>query len=113
MDENQQRWSKQFWSHFGANEYVRFTLAGLVWGLAGLALSIALHAEAVFGFFLFSMFVFPLIATRWRPAYRIYWWILGNKGLPEGPYPKAIHRVPPPHLPGLVYVLGIWFLLLD
>ncbi len=88
MTDEQFAWARQFHDNIGLREYSRLAWAVvrvIFWG-------VFLSALSGLRFFLytalFSAMAFPLLAPRWRPAYRLLRAILGNRRLPEEPMPR-------------------------
>ena len=113
MDEEQKEWYKQYSASFGVWEFVRFGCFFLFWIFSGLALTSIFNNSAIFVIFFIAIFVFAIIASRWKPAYSLLRKILGNKSLPIEPRPHSIVKIPRQPLPWWGYLFGIWFLLLD
>jgi len=117
MDEEQKEWQKQFWTNFGATEYIRFSCSFGLWMFLAVALALTLSLvfnipEIVGGFlittFLIAAFTFSIVSRTWRPAYNILRKILGNKDLPTEPIPHSTIKIPRQPLPWYGYLPGIW-----
>ena len=115
MDEEQQKWYKQYLSSFGVKEVLRAGCAILAWQFLGVALALIIaipgkneiFAQVIFGIFTLSIFVFPFL-IRWRPAYSLLRAIIGNENLPTEPMPRSTTKLPHQPKPWWAYLPGIW-----
>ena len=112
MSRELKAWEKQFESNFGPRELLRFLgiLAG--WELLGFVLSIVTGSVALFYPFLITAVVFPFVCRKWKPAYWLLLWIVGNKGLPPEPKPRGTDWSRTQDRPWWSFLSGIWFWIL-
>ncbi len=109
MDEERERWGQQFNSDFGARELLRFMAAFIGWILLGAFLAAITRLTPISYAFLISAFAFPFSTFYWRPAYRLFRIILGNRNLPEEPMPRSTSKVPREPVPWWLFIPGLWF----
>ena len=118
MNEERNRWNKQFSSNIGAWELLRLGCFVVIWMLLAVALSSIFYTSQLIQIFLFtifliSLFAFAIFSQTWKPAYSLLRKIFGNKNLPSEPLPHSTVKIPRQRLPWWGYSFGIWFLLLD
>ena len=118
MNEERNKWSKQFSSNIGARELLRLGCFVVIWMLLAGALSSIFYPSQLiqillFTIFLISLFAFAIFSQTWKLAYSLLRKIFGNKKLPSGPMPHSTLKIPRQQLPWWGYSFGIWFLLLD
>jgi hypothetical protein len=87
MDEDRKRWYEQYSKSFGAEEFLRFGCAFIIWNFIGLGMEIWLHNIGVFEIFLAIASGFPILAVLWNPAYFLFRKILGGKNMPTASLP--------------------------
>ena len=118
MNEERNKWSKQFSSNVGARELLRLGCFIVIWMLLAGALSSIFYTSQLiqlllFTIFLISLFAFAIVSQTWKPAYSLLRKIVGNKNLPSEPMHPSTVKIPRQRLPWWGYLFGIWFLLLD
>ena len=118
MNEERNKWSKQFSSNVGARELLRLGCFIVIWMLLAGALSSIFHTSQLiqillFTVFLISLFAFAIFSQTWKPAYSLLRKIFGNMNLPTEPIPHSTVKISRQRLPWWGYLFGIWFLLLD
>jgi hypothetical protein len=118
MNEERNKWSKQFSSNVGARELLRLGCFVVIWMLLAGALSSIFYTSQLiqvllFTVFLISLFAFAIFSQTWKPAYSLLRKIFGNKNLPSEPMPYSTAKISRQRLPWWGYLFGIWFLLLD
>lgn len=84
MDDEQKEWYKQFSASLGAEEFIRFGCAFVLWQLTGLGMTLWLQNVGIMMIFLAPVFLFPTLVTRWQPAYSLFRKITGNPKMPNG-----------------------------
>ena len=83
MDDDQQKWSKQYAANFGAKEFLRFGGAFMTLLIVGLALGMAFHNAGIIIIFIVLSHGILWFAPYWQPAYTIVHKIMGNQDLPS------------------------------
>ena len=87
MDDEEKEWYKQFSASFGAEEFIRFGCAFVLWQLTGFGLMLWLRNVGIMMIFLAPVFLFPTLVTRLQPAYSLFRKITGNPKMPNGLMP--------------------------
>src|SRR5258708_30680261 len=82
MNDEQKNLPQQFSSNFGAEEFIRFSCAGIAWQLIGVALGMVFKNVGITMFFIATFFGFLWFAPYWQPAYAIFSKIMGNQNIP-------------------------------
>ena len=116
MEEHWREWDHQFWSNIGPVEIFRFGCVSILWLCLGVWIGGALRSLPIILVTLATILVYPLLATKWKPIYRVHRAILGNKNLPIDPAPpmEKIGRTEPRwRRPWYASLPGIWFLILS
>jgi len=118
MNEERNKWNKQFSSNIGARKLLRLGCFVVIWILLAGALSSIFYTSQriqilLFTIFLIALFAFAIFSQTWKPAYSLLRKIFGNKNLPGEPMPHSTVKIPRQRLPWWGYLFGIWFLLLD
>jgi len=109
MNQEWKSWEQQFFSNFGIKELLRFLGVFAGWQLAGFALSVLTGNVMIFFPFLLTAFAFPFVCRRWRPAYWLLRFILGNENLPPGPMPRRRFQPGAQHGSWWSHIAGFWY----
>lgn len=108
MDEEQKEWHQIYSASIGASEFLRFGCFFLFWIFSGVALAITFNNFAILVIFFITLFIFAIVAPRWRPAYFLLRKIVGNENLPTEPMPRTTTKRPRQPLPWYGYLPSIW-----
>ena len=106
------RGEKTILDYMGPREFVRLSLAFLLWNAAGVVLGIGLSYSAAFLVFFVTSIVFLLATPWWRPAYRVFRWIIGNNNLPENPFILKPRWDPTQRLSVSLVVILLWVVIM-
>jgi len=113
MNEEQRKWRDQYLNSLGSREFLRLAIAIVVWVLVGIVFSILTSCSYVFDVFFITLFVFPFIAPKWKPAYNVFRKLVGNDRLPTEPYPRSPTTSSLGARPWWSFLPSLWWLLME